>query len=58
MAADQREEFGRDHREQRLFDGGEAQWAERRKVNAIIGLTEAYGRVYDRKGGLGDRELD
>jgi hypothetical protein len=45
MTADQRDEFGRGHREERLFDGGEAQWAKRRKVNAVIGLSEAYGRV-------------
>ncbi len=43
MAANQRDEFGRGHREERLFDGGEAQWAKRRKVNAVIGLPEGYG---------------
>ena len=58
MAANQRLKFRRDHREERLFDGGEAQWAERRKVNAVIGLAEGYGRVYYRKGGLSNRELN
>lgn len=57
MAANQRDEIGRGHREERLFDGGEAQWAKRRNVNAVIGLPEGYGRVYDRRG-LSDREVN
>ena len=57
-AANQREEFGRDHREERLFDGGEAQCAERRKVDAVIGLTEGYGRVHNGRERLSNRELN
>ena len=53
VAVDQREELGRGHREERLFDGTKAQWAKRRKVDAVIGLTEACDTVYNRKKGWG-----
>lgn len=41
MGADQLKEIGRGHRKERLFEGGEVEWAKRRKVDAVVGLAES-----------------
>jgi hypothetical protein len=46
VIGDQLEELGRGHREERLFDGGEVEWAKWGKVDAVIGLAEACGIEY------------